>query len=68
MISIREGEAELAGWAMKSLGNEAVKARPGSVGRRRFQRSSGKSGWVEDKKAMRWVFTVLTALSTGLVL
>jgi hypothetical protein len=37
-------------------------------GRRWSQRSSGKSGWVEDSKAMRWFFAVLTALSAGLVL
>ena len=37
-------------------------------GRRRSQRSSGKSGWVDEKTEMRWFLPVLTALSAGLVL
>ena len=35
-------------------------------GRRRSQRSSGKSGWVEEKTEIRWFFPVRTALSAGL--
>jgi hypothetical protein len=35
-------------------------------GRRRSQRSSGKSGWVEEKTEMRWLLPVRTALSAGL--
>ena len=35
-------------------------------GRRRSQRSSGKSGWVDEKTDMRWFLPVLTALSAGL--
>ncbi len=35
-------------------------------GRRRSQRSSGKSGWVEAKVEMRWFLLVLTDFSAGL--
>jgi hypothetical protein len=35
-------------------------------GRSRSQRSSGKSGWVDEKTEMRWFLPVLTALSAGL--
>ncbi len=37
-------------------------------GRRRSQRSSGKSGWVDEKTELRLFLIVLTALSAGLVL
>ena len=35
-------------------------------GRRRSQRSEGKSGWVEAKVEIRWFLLVLTDFSAGL--
>ena len=35
-------------------------------GRRRSQRSSGKSGWVDAKVEMKWFLLVLTDFSAGL--
>ncbi len=35
-------------------------------GRRRFQRSAGKSGWVEAKMEISWFLLVLTDFSAGL--
>jgi hypothetical protein len=35
-------------------------------GRRRSQRSEGKSGWVEAKVETRWFLLVLTDFSAGL--
>ena len=37
-------------------------------GRSRSQRSSGKSGWVEERMEIRWFLPVLIALSAGLLL
>ncbi len=71
MIRIGEREAELAGelkWVGGKVVVDAMKARPGRdgrdgrvisvLGRRWSRRSSRKSGWVEDNRAVRRLFRV----------
>ena len=80
MVGAVEGKTKLAG-GRKGVGSdvvrETVQTRPGGegevgapgshdVGRRRSQRSEGKSGWVEAKVEIRWFLLVLTDFSAGL--